>query len=395
MRLVDVGERLRARLDAAPLLVRYAAIALTLAVMACSSLAQVPKEYADLSSLPLPDAARQLHEGYGTDTIADMYESKVILNDLGDMYTKQRLEQTPREAETWSKPASAPYPPVALLGLAGLYAMGQRTGIRFYGMVALLACLFLGFSAWYFLATRWYIFPILYLNFSYLAERFFHVQDGSYLLMLVVLIAALWLARWGRDASHALMAVAITMKLSPIYYARHVLTMRRSSAALFIAIVCAGLLLPFVIWDNYAYIYTFHEELKGGWVQALGAVLIATPFTLLLWYVEARLPFDREDRIGWALVPFGLFIAFKMNVARHLLLVLLVPDKRGGRNIVAATGLALHALAPSLVRFNSTLPIMSVLLVGVLLRYLARIGWDVVRDDLRHPRRTVQMMLHG
>ena len=53
-----------------------------------------------------------------------------------------------------------------------------------------------------------------------------------------------------------------------------------------------------------------------------------------------------EDRIGWSLVPFAMFVGIKMRVARHLLVVLLVPDKRGPRNIVAAIGLALYAVAP-------------------------------------------------
>ena len=43
----------------------------------------------------------------------------------------------------------------------------------------------------------------------------------------------------------------------------------------------------------------------------------------------------------------ALFLAFKMNVARHLLLVLLIPDKRGLRNIAVAVPLALHAAFPS------------------------------------------------
>ena len=62
--------------------------------------------------------------------------------------------------------ASAPYPPAALLTAAGLYAIGAATGIGFYGMVLLLAALFVALSLWYFLNTRWHLFPS-YLNFAH------------------------------------------------------------------------------------------------------------------------------------------------------------------------------------------------------------------------------------
>ena len=50
-------------------------------------------------------------------------------------------------------------PPAGLLTTAGLYAIGAATGIGFYGMVLLLAALFVALSLWYFLNTRWYLFP--------------------------------------------------------------------------------------------------------------------------------------------------------------------------------------------------------------------------------------------
>ena len=81
------------------------------------------------------------------------------MNDPLDMYTKARLEQTPLEKATWTREASAPYPPAALLTAAGLYAIGEATGIGFYGMVLLLAALFVGLSLWDFLHTRCTSFP--------------------------------------------------------------------------------------------------------------------------------------------------------------------------------------------------------------------------------------------
>lgn len=380
---------------AAPTSLRASAIVATLLAMVWVALPNVPRQYADFSGIPVLRHVPQRHASYGTDTIADMYTAKVVLHDVSDMYTKERLDQTPLEARTWSKEASAPYPPVVLLTEAGLYAAGEWTGVGFYGMVLGLACLFVSLSVAHFWRTRWYLFPLLYLNFAYFSERFVYVQDGSYLAMLVVLMAALALASRRREGCHAAMAVAITMKLSPLYYAKNLLAMRRRTAALFLAIIFAGLVLPFFIWDNYLYIYRYGNALKGNWLTLTGAALVAIPFAMVTWYVETRRDFDTEDRVGWGLVPVAMFLGLKMNVARHLLIVLLVPDKRGLRNVAAAVGLAVPALFPGLVRFNSSLAIALVVLCVGLAGHLEEVGWDVVRDDLRHPVRTAALMLRG
>jgi hypothetical protein len=245
----------------------------------------------------------------------------------------------------------------------------------------------------YFLNTRWYLFPLLYLNFEYFGHRFVYVQDDSYLAMLVVVMIALLIAGSRRQASHLLMALAITMKLSPAAYVREVVTMRRSTATMFAAILFAGFVLPYFIWDNYLTIFTFHDQVKGNIYDTIAAVVLVVPFTVVLWYVEARLGFDSEERIGWSLVPFAMFVGIKMRVARHLLIVLLVPDKRGPRNIAAAIGLALHAAVPEVFKLGSVLYITTVLLFVVLAHHLGRIGWATVRDDARHPLRTVRLLL--
>ena len=221
-----------------------------------------------------------------------------------------------------------------------------------------------------------------------------YVQDNTYLIMLAVVIAALFLARAGRGACHALMAVAIAMKLSPLYYLKNLPLMSRRMAVVFVSILIAGLVLPYFIWDNYLYIFQFGNENKGDrWYDLAGALAIALPFTALLWYVETRLQFDWEDRVGWSLVPLAIFFAVKMNAARHLMIVLLVPDKRGLRNVAAAVGLALHALFPGVIRFNSVMYIAIALLIGGLCVYLRRVGWHEVREDVRHPLRTVSSLL--
>lgn len=392
MGLYRYASALDARLLAVSRRGQYTVIALTAAAMVYQSIPFVPKPVVDYSHLPLLNRIPQ-NETYGTDTIADMYEAKVVLNDPADMYTKDKVDQTPLEAGTWSKEASSPYLPAVLLSEAALYALGGWTGLGFYGLVLLLACLFLALSAWYFVQTRWYLFPVLYLNFSYFGYRFVYVQDGSYLIMLVTVMAALLLADRHQRASQALVAVATVMKLSPLYYAKNVLRMDRTTAVLFVAILAAGLVLPYFVWDNYLYIYRFNEGIKGSWGTLAGAVVLAIPFAALLWYVEGRAGFDLQDRIGWGLVPVAMFLALKMNVPRHLLIVLLVPDKRGFRNIVAAAGLGFYALFPGLIRFGSVLSISVGLLFLVLIHYLGTIGWHRVREDFRHPLRTIRMMI--
>ena len=262
-----------------------------------------------------------------------------------------------------------------------------------YGMILLLAVVFVGMSLWYCLRTRWYVFPLLYLNFAYFSERFVAVQDGSYLVMLVVVMCALLLARAGRPgAAHLAVAVATTMKLSPLFYLAHVGKMRAAHAVAFAAILCAGLVLPVAIWENYLYIYGFHDGLKGDTASTIGALCVAVPFALVLAYADMRRGFDWEDRIGWSLVPFAMFLAFKMNAARHLLIVLLVPDKRGVRSAVAAVALAVPVLLPGVVRFNASAPIATALLVLVLVNALQPIGWKTIREDLRRPLATLRLM---
>jgi hypothetical protein len=153
------------------------------------------------------------------------------------------------------------------------------------------------------------------------------------------------------------------------------------------------LVVPLVIWDGYLNIYTFVTSDKGDWAAAAGALLVVIPTTVAVWYVQARLDFDLEDRIGWSLVPFAMLVAFRQNAARHLLIALLVPDKRAARNLAGGLALALHYLLPGVVRLNATLPIATALILLALVHYLGRIGWPVVREDARHPWRTMRMML--
>jgi hypothetical protein len=328
----------------------------------------VPRDVVDYSHLPLLNRIHQ-QEIFGSDTVADSYEARVVLTDVRDMYTKRETEQTPLEAHYWSRAASAPYPPVMLLTESALYMLAGRTLTGFYVAVIGVAIAFLTLSLVYCLRTRWYLFPLLYLNFQFLGERFAGVQDCSYLVMLVVIMAALFAARARRQSAHLLMAVATTLKLAPLFYGIEVFRMPRRTAVLFVGIVLAGLVLPFFIWTNYPYIYSYGAGLKGSHSNHYFAWVAAPVFAAAVWYIERRHDFDMEDRVGWGLVPMAMYFAVYTNGPRHLILPLLVPDKRGWRNLPVPIALWLHALFPGTVKMGSMLSITIGLLVVILTGY--------------------------
>jgi hypothetical protein len=371
MKAAAWAARLDARLVSAPVAVRATLLGLTIVAILAQALAWVPRSVIDYSDLPL---LHRIHQQaiFGGDTVADEYESRVVLNDVRDMYTKLETEQTPIEAHYWSKAASAPYPPAMLLVESALYAAAGRTLTGFYVAVLMLAATFLALSLIYFLRTRWYLFPLLYFNFQFLGERFVGVQDCSYLVMLVVLMAALFAARARSNIAHLLVAVAATMKLSPLFYAVEVFRMPRRTAIAFVAILVAGLVLPWFLWRNYLYIYSYGAGLKGSHWNHVFAVILAPLFAAAVWLVDRRAGFDMEDRLGWSLVPMAVYFGVYTNGARHLLLALLIPDKRAWRNLPVPITLALHTLFPRLIPLGSVLTMM----LGMLAVILAGYWWE-------------------
>jgi hypothetical protein len=383
-----------ARLMACRRRTQSALVAITWIAVVLTCVPYVPRAYLDYAGIPLLRHVAQA-EQYGTDTIADMYEAKVVLHDWRDMYTKRGVGQTPLEARTWSRAASAPYPPAALLLEAALYWLGARTGVGFYGLILGLALVFFVQAAVYCLRTRWYVFPLMAVSGVYFTYRFTAVQDGTYLLMLVAIMAALLSARRAAAATHYLMGLAIAIKVSPVYYATYLRQMRPAHAIGVVMLLLTAFVLPYFLLPNYLYIFTFQNEIKGGLAQTVGAALVTIPFAVLLGYVDVRRGFDWEDRVGWALIPVAMFLAYKMNVARHLLIVLLVPDKRGVRTAAAAVSMAPYYLAGGHLPLNSVLPLCTALLFAGLAFHLRHLPAADILDDVRHPGRTALMVLRG
>ncbi len=327
---------------------RRLVVAAVVAGLTLMCLGYVPRAYVSYAGIPILEHIGQPEE-YGTDTIADMYEAKVVLNDWRDMYTKTGVPQTPLEARTWTREASAPYPPVALVVEAAIYWVGEKTGVGFYGLMLALAAIFVAQAARYCLSTRWYVFPLLGVSGLYFGYRFTYVQDCTYLILLVAVMAAIGLARRRPALAHLLMAFAIAVKVSPLYYAMNLPRMRRWTAMAFVAVLVAAFVLPYFVLDNYLYIFTFQNEIKGGGWRMVGALVVSVPFAILLAYVSVRRGFDLEDRIGWGVLPVAILLAFNLNVARHVLVVLLVPDKRARRTVAAAVAMALYYLSFGLI----------------------------------------------
>ena len=162
-----------------------------------------------------------------------------------------------------------------------------------------------------------------------------------------------------------------------------------------VAILLAGLMFPYFVWDNYLYIYRYGNDLKGDWASAAASLVFVVPFAIVLWYMEVRLDFDTEDHIGWGLVPFAMLLALKMNTARHLLIVYLVPDKRGIRNGRGRdrAGVPVPLSVARRVRFRAADQHICPLHRAGLLPGPDR--WDVASDDFRHPGRTAKMIVNG
>ena len=88
-------------------------------------------------------------------------------------------------------------------------------------------------------------------------------------------------------------------------------------------------------------------------------------------------------------------IVGQADTIEHLLIALIVPDKRVGRNLAAAIAVALHTLLPGIVRLGSVTYVATVVLCAVMACELQQIGWSAISDDARHPARTLRLLFLG
>jgi hypothetical protein len=86
-----------------------------------------------------------------------------------------------------------------------------------------------------------------------------------------------------------------------------------------------------------------------------------------------------------------LFFAVKFNAVRHLLIVLLVPDRRAIRNLAAAVGLALAAVTAPSLPLNAALPVVTALLLASLYWQ----GRQTKIDPRASPRTPDSLNSHG
>lgn len=294
----------------------------------------------------------------GMDYWADSYVGRVVANHPRDMYLKVETPQLGRETR-WTKPAAAPYPPFALLFFGGMHLAGVATGLGFYGMLVLVEAAFLTLALVYCLRTRWYLFPLTYLN-AFLALRVYWVGGASNILVLLLMMVALLLARVRSPWAQVVMALSIVTKVTPAFYLVQLRRWAGWTRALVVLVLATGLVLPLFWVEGYAGIWQRHagrdtavigETLSAyGW-GALTPVAVALAYVLPLvfvgWFtsvllrVQKALDWDDEDRIGWAAAPFALLFSLRVAALRMFFMAMLLPDKRGTRGVfVAVMGLA-------------------------------------------------------
>ena len=362
---------------------KYLILIVTILFIAFSRIQMVPREYANIGDI-------QIREDIGTDFIADNYTAKVALNDPFDIYTKNSLNQTEQEAQTWTKEESSPYPPLAIYHITTIYKIGDILGIGFYGVVISLELILIIMVFLYFIKTNWYLIPIVYLNF-YLAHRFWWVGDATYLLVLIYIMMALFTVKKYKTISISLMAIATIIKFSPIYYIKNIFTMKKHQWILYISILVIGLILPFIIYKNYSYIYTFNSEKSEGFLLPF---IVAGSFSIALCYIEYRMKFNDEDIIGWASIPFAIFTVLSTYAVRHLLLLLIIPDKRGYRNIALLILIHLRLIMDKFDFDNRIIAWSSIICFLIIFMHMfIEIGLEKIISDIKNPILLIKKMV--
>ncbi|MGA1848006.1 MAG: hypothetical protein ACMUHB_01575 [Thermoplasmatota archaeon] len=369
----------------------------------------IPEEYLDLGGFNRGDE-------FGEDYIADNYTGKVVRNDPTDIYTKEKVDLNEREDALWEKEECSPYPPLGVFVIGGLHLIGDITGLDLFGATILLELIFVVMVMIYCLRTRWYLFPLIMLN-VFSPFRVYVTGGTTNLFLLVMMLSALFAARHRKSFAHYIQAAAIAFKFMPFFYISNIFRMKRKQAFIFSGMVIAGLVLPVFLFDNYLYIYSFHATRGYSFATSLFdhfdiamsdtiaivltwtvPVFVAALFTMILYYIENRLNFDWEERIGWSAVPFGLFLGWRLLSTRFFFLMLLLPDKRGTRTFMVF----LLSMVQMTMFFADIRPFIEhavwdisamIILSFFVYHLLKSIGWKRVRQDLGSPFRTFRELL--
>ena len=154
------------------------------------------------------------------------------------------------------------------------------------------------------------------------------------------------------------MALATTMKLLPLGYCEISLPRARARGGRHGGLRGISDRRPraaLLRLGNYLDIYRFANERKGNdWLDIAGALLLrrAVHAGALVCGGAPRASMRKIESDG-AWCRSRCSPALLANSGRHLLIALIVPDRRAGRNLAAAVGLALHGLLPDVVRLGS------------------------------------------
>jgi hypothetical protein len=404
--------RLDAWLLARPTSVRAVVIALTLLFALVVRLSFVPVAYHDFGAL-------NRGSEYGNDYYSDTYGARAVYNHPSDMYTRRLTEQTLAETY-WPKRSVAPYPPAALLLLAGVHAVGEALGIGFYGVLMGLDALLVGLVLAYALRTRWYLFPLVELN-VFLAYRFWGVGSCNGLLVVLCLMLGVFVARAKPVLGVLLGVFAVCLKLTPVFFLTNFLRFRRSAQLVAAVLLSAGFVLPFFVLENYRYIYGFHATrdigpivkalvalgLDGPFTSQLAAILgwvlplaLGLLFSLVFLYAQLKLKFSWEDRIGWAAVPFSLLFSLRMLSMRTLFEAMAIPDARIVRSLwifgMGLADMALRALDVRRALRDGVWDVLGILGMLLICRYwLEQIGTEEIRADWRRRRELIPWLFRA
>jgi len=267
------------------------------------------------------------------DFYADSYESRVVLNDIGDMYTKDNTNQTSTESSYWTKEESSPYPPFSLLLLAGIHLI---SGSNLWLGVVIIELIFIALFAFLCYRNRYErMLPFLTLN-PFIVFRVWHQMDTTYMLMVYPIVIAFFMALSRRRViSSSIMALSFCIKLAPVYFFRFFPKLGWKERVVLIAIPLFLLVLPILFLDDYLYIYTFQGGRSVYPLPLMVALMVI--FLAVFWWMEFHSSFRFADFITWSLLPFSVLITLKIGYWKYLAWAMFIPDRRFVMNYFGLT----------------------------------------------------------